>query len=74
MDHEDVICPDRAADRGAHVVVLGDPGFYGTCGFSSARAANLTSPYPVSHTLLAGPGMTAPVATLVYAAAFSDME
>ena len=64
---------DWAADRGAHVVVLGDPGFYGARGFSSARAAGLTSPYPVSHTLLAGPGAGAPVATLLYAAAFSDM-
>lgn len=59
-----------ALDRGHHVVVLGDPDFYGRHGFSSARAANLRSPYPISHTLLAGPGDDAPAETLVYPAAF----
>ena len=52
------------------VVVLGQPDFYGKAGFSSAAAHNLTSPYPVDHTLLAGVGDTAPVATLRYPAAF----
>lgn len=52
------------------VVVLGEPGFYARNGFSSERAAQLTSPYPISHTLLAGPGETAPTETLVYPKAF----
>ena len=52
------------------IVVLGEPGFYARNGFSSERAAQLTSPYPISHTLLAGPGETAPTETLVYPKAF----
>ncbi|MCB1343594.1 MAG: N-acetyltransferase [Pseudooceanicola sp.] len=55
---------------GTTVVVLGHAGFYGKAGFSAARAARLTSPYPVDHTLLAGPGADAPAAALVYPKAF----
>ena len=55
------------------VVVLGDPGFYARCGFSQARAARLTSPYPISHSLLAGPGADVPEARLVYPAAFDGL-
>ena len=59
---------------GTYVVVLGDPGFYGTAGFDSARARHLAAPYPVSHLLLAGPGDAAPQATLVYPAAFAALD
>ena len=59
------------ADRTATpVVVLGQPAFYGKAGFVQAAARNLTSPYPVDHTLLAGVGDAAPTATLTYPAAF----
>lgn len=60
-----------AAERDAYVVVLGDPAWYGARGFSRERAAQLSSPYPVSHTLLAGPGMDVPAQTLIYPPAFS---
>ncbi|MGR3760020.1 GNAT family N-acetyltransferase [Roseobacteraceae bacterium NS-SX3] len=53
------------------VVVLGQPGFYEKCGFSRARAARLTTPYPVEYTMLAAPGTDAPEAELVYPPAFS---
>ena len=53
------------------VVVLGKPGFYGKAGFSQDAARNLTSPYPVDHTLLAGVGEAAPTVTLRYPAAFA---
>ncbi|PIE13412.1 MAG: GNAT family N-acetyltransferase [Rhodobacterales bacterium] len=56
----------------AHVVVLGEPGFYEKAGFSHARAARMTSPYPISHTLLAGPGEQAPEVTLTYPSAFGQ--
>ncbi len=59
-----------AQATGQHVVVLGQPEFYEKCGFSVKRAAGLTSPYPISHTMLAGPGSDAPAKTLVYPAAF----
>ncbi|GHF54812.1 GNAT family N-acetyltransferase [Seohaeicola zhoushanensis] len=55
---------------GRTVVVLGQVDFYSKAGFSAARAARLTSPYPVEHTLLAGPGDTVPAETLVYPRAF----
>ena len=48
------------------VVVLGQPDFYGKCGFSQALAVNLTSRYPVAQTSLAGVGKTAPTVTLRY--------
>ncbi|MEQ9258402.1 MAG: N-acetyltransferase [Roseovarius sp.] len=55
---------------GQTVVVLGYVPFSERCGFSAARAARLTSPYPVEHTLLAGPGEDAPEAVLRYPKAF----
>lgn len=60
-----------ARRSGRIVVVLGQVPFYEAAGFSAARAARLQTPYPVSHTLLAGPGTDAPVARLAYPAAFS---
>jgi putative acetyltransferase len=53
-----------------HVVVLGQVAFYERAGFSHARAARLTSPFPVSKTMLAGPGADAPRVTLKYPKAF----
>ena len=55
---------------GRFVVVLGDPAYYGRLGFSRDRARRLTSPYPLSHMLLAGPGRQAPEAALAYPPAF----
>lgn len=55
---------------GVTVVVLGQVGFYERAGFSAARAERLSSPYPVEHTLLAGPGDAVPEQTLVYPRAF----
>lgn len=52
------------------VVVLGEPAFYGSSGFSLARARLLRSPYPIAHTLIARPGNDLPDETLVYPAAF----
>ncbi|MBN8633416.1 MAG: N-acetyltransferase [Rhodobacterales bacterium] len=52
------------------LVVLGAPAFYARCGFSLERAARLTSPYPVDHTLIARPGQDVPEETLVYPKAF----
>lgn len=59
-------------DRGLKptLVVLGEPTFYARCGFSVERAQRLTSPYPLSHTLIARPGDDVPEETLVYPAAF----
>jgi len=54
------------------VVVLGAPEFYARAGFDRARAARLTSPYPITHTLLAGPGADVPEETLIYPKAFED--
>ena len=61
---------DRDGRSPAMIVVLGSVPFYERAGFSAARAARLRSPYPVEHTLLAGPGDDAPEATLVYPRAF----
>ena len=58
---------------GQRVVVLGEVGFYERAGFSAARAARLNSPYPIEHTLLAGPGADAPEAELIYPKAFSAL-
>lgn len=58
------------AERDLTAVVLGDPEYYGKRGFSAARARNLSSPYPIEHTLLAGPGDGAPKERLVYPSAF----
>lgn len=63
-----------ARERDATVVVLGNPDFYGTRGFSQDRAAKLQSRYPVKYTLLAGPGDDVPEETLVYPPAFDDLN
>ncbi|WP_254054535.1 GNAT family N-acetyltransferase [Roseovarius sp. EL26] len=55
------------------VVVLGQVGFYGRAGFNAERAAKLTSPYPIEHTLLAGPGEDVPEKELIYPKAFGDL-
>ena len=59
-----------ADQTGTPVVVLGQAAFYGKAGFSAAAARNLTSPFPVDHTLLVGVGDTVPALTLRYPAAF----
>ncbi|QFU09614.1 Acetyltransferase (GNAT) family protein [Rhodobacteraceae bacterium THAF1] len=52
------------------VVVLGEPALYEKAGFSTQHAQRLTSPYPLSHTLLLHPGDDTPAETLIYPAAF----
>lgn len=52
------------------VVVLGDPAFYERAGFSRAKAARLTGPYPIDHTMLAGMDKPAKPQALVYPAPF----
>lgn len=56
------------------IVVLGSVPFYERGGFSLARAANLTSPYPNAHTMLAGDGDGAPKETLIYPKVFADLD
>jgi putative acetyltransferase len=56
------------------VVVLGAVPFYERAGFLNARAKNLTSPYPISHTMIVGPGDDAPKQTLKYPKAFADLD
>lgn len=56
------------------LVVLGDVPFYEHAGFSGKRAQNLTSPYPLSHTMLAGDGDKAPTETLIYPKAFAALD
>ncbi|MDU8927253.1 N-acetyltransferase [Alisedimentitalea sp. MJ-SS2] len=58
---------------GKTVVVLGEVEFYQRGGFNAARAAGLTSPYPIEHTLLAGPGEDTPEVELIYPKAFSAL-
>ncbi|TNE64008.1 MAG: N-acetyltransferase [Rhodobacteraceae bacterium] len=53
---------------GQTVVVLGDPDFYSRCGFKMI-ANGFTSPYPLTHTLTAGPAK-AKVKDLIYPKAF----
>ena len=53
---------------GQTLVVLGDPKFYTRCGFTKI-ADGFTSPYPLTHTLTAGPAKTK-VKELVYPKAF----
>lgn len=60
-------------DRPEAVVVLGEPGFYGRCGFSLARAQRLITPYPVAYTSIAGAGNDTPAETLLYPAAFDGL-
>ena len=52
------------------VVVLGAPGFYEKAGFSREKAAQLTGPYPIGHTMLAGIDKPAKPQALVYPAPF----
>ncbi|WP_303396727.1 GNAT family N-acetyltransferase [Yoonia sp. 1_MG-2023] len=53
------------------VVVLGEPNFYQRAGFSSDYAKNMTSPYPIKNTLIAGVDH-APKQSLAYPAAFQS--
>ncbi|WP_417253999.1 GNAT family N-acetyltransferase [Celeribacter sp.] len=53
---------------GQTVVVLGDPAFYTRCGFAPV-AEDFTSPYPLDHTLVAGPAK-GKIRTLTYPKAF----
>lgn len=53
---------------GQTLVVLGDPAFYERCGFR--KAEGLTSPFPIEHTLVAGPAKAKPGTALVYPKAF----
>lgn len=55
------------------LVVLGKPSFYARAGFSLERAARLTSPYPISHTLIARAGADVPERHLIYPAAFAGV-
>lgn len=61
------------AIKGQTVVVLGPPAFYSRCGFSTPRAAALTSPYPIQNTLIARPGDDVPAETLRYRADFAGL-
>lgn len=61
------------AIKGVTTVVLGAPSFYARAGFSLARAAHLTSPYPRDQTLIARSGMDSPRETLIYPAAFAQI-
>ena len=58
---------------GSYVVVLGQPEFYARGGFSLERAAKLSTPYPITQTLLAGPGADVPQETLIYPKAFESL-
>jgi len=58
---------------GRFVVVLGQVGFYERAGFLQERAAQLTSPYPIENTLLAGPGKDTPQKTMQYPKAFEGL-
>ena len=53
---------------GHTLVVLGDPAFYTRCGFAPI-AEGFTSPYPIEHTMTAGPAKAAACA-LAYPKAF----
>ena len=58
---------------GQYVVVLGQVEFYEKSGFRKDRAARLASPYPLEHTLLAGPGEDAPKEALRYPKPFERL-
>jgi len=60
-------------DEPPTLVVLGKPSFYARAGFSQERAARLTSPYPIDHTLIARPGADVPKARLIYPRAFDGL-
>ncbi len=57
-----------AEAAGQTLVVLGDPAFYSRCGFRMAQ--DITSPYPLDHTLVAGPAKAKSGVALVYPKAF----
>ena len=59
--------------KGATVVVLGKPSFYGRAGFSGPRAAGLISAYPSEFLLILRPGDDVPAETLAYPAAFAGV-
>ena len=59
--------------RGATVVVLGKPSFYGRCGFSNARAAGLRAPYRNANLLIARAGEDVPEVEVIYPAAFAGV-
>jgi putative acetyltransferase len=61
------------AIKGQTTVVLGNPDFYGRCGFAPSRAAQLTGPYPVKFLALARPGDDIPTEALVYSPAFGGV-
>jgi putative acetyltransferase len=66
IEHGHLFRPElKPKDGRATLVVLGKPSFYARCGFSLERAARLTSPYPVAHTLIARAGDDIPEETLV---------
>ncbi|MDQ2090208.1 GNAT family N-acetyltransferase [Marimonas arenosa] len=65
--------PGMAAYLPETIVVLGEPSFYERAGFSRARAARLTSPYPIDFTLILRRGTDVPEGELVYPAAFSAL-
>lgn len=58
---------------GQVVVVLGQAEFYQRAGFRRASAELLSSPYPIEHTLIAGPEEDLPKERLVYPAAFDGL-
>lgn len=69
---------DRWAQNGGPdypdtIVVLGEVSFYERARFSLARAQKLTSPYPLSHTMIARAGNDMPVETLEYPLAFERL-
>ena len=63
----------KAGDDLPTLVVLGEPSFYTRAGFSLERAARLTSPYPISHTLIARAGDDVPERQLIYPPAFGNV-
>lgn len=63
--------PARAPNT---IVVLGKTSFFGRYGFSLERAQKLTSPYPLSQTLILRHGQDSPAETLIYPKAFSNFS
>jgi putative acetyltransferase len=56
------------------IVVVGKVSFYERAGFSTKLAKNLSTPYPISHTMLASDATNSPTGTLVYPKAFADLD
>lgn len=67
------VLTDWATRAGITLVVLGEPDFYERCGFERSRASGLTSPYPISHTMLGGAETPAGDGRLVYPKAFGGV-